>query len=65
VAEKLMLYNQVTAMKAQDAEALLVAPGGNTASIMVAMVKKRQLARLPPIIAQRRPTLSMDAMQII
>jgi len=65
VAEKLMLYNQVTAMKSQEAEALLVVPGGNTASIIVAIVKKRQLARLSPIMAQRRPTLSMKAMHII
>ena len=52
-------------MKAQDAEALEFVAGGKTASMMVAMVKKRQLARLPPIMAQRRPILSMEAMQTI
>lgn len=52
-------------MKPQEAEALLVEPGGKTASMMVAMTKKRQLVRLPPIMAQRRPTLSMTAMQSI
>lgn len=60
-----MLYSHVTMMKPQDADALLVEPGGKTASMIVAMVKNRQLKRLPPIMAHLRPTLSMNRMQII
>lgn len=60
-----MLYSQVTAMNAQEALVLLVAPGGNMASMIVAMIKKRQLNKLPPIIAQRRPTLSIHAIHAI
>lgn len=63
VAEKLMLYSQVVAMNAQLAEAFSVAPGGNFASMIVAIVKNRQLVRLPPIIAHLRPTLSMNKIQ--
>lgn len=52
-------------MNAQEALVLLVAPGGNVASIIVAMMKKRQLNKLPPIIAQRRPILSIHAIHAI
>ena len=60
-----MLYIQVMAMKAQLADALFVDPGGNFASMMVAIVKNKQLVKLPPIIAHLRPTLSMNRMQHI
>ena len=50
-------------MNAQLADVLFVAPGGNTASMIVAIVKNKQLARLPPIIAHLRPTLSMNRIQ--
>ena len=63
VAEKLILYSQVIAMNAQLADAFSVAPGGNLASMIVAIVKNKQLVRLPPIIAHLRPTLSMNKMQ--
>lgn len=63
VAEKLILYSQVIAMNAQLADAFSVAPGGNLASMIVAIVKNKQLVRLPPIIAHLRPTLSMNRMQ--
>ena len=52
-------------MNAQLAEAFSVAPGGKTASMIVAIVKNRQLARFPPIIAHLRPTLSMHTIQTI
>jgi hypothetical protein len=52
-------------MKPQLADAFEVEPGGKTASMIVAIVKNRQLARLPPIIAHLRPTLSMHTMQTI
>jgi len=55
----------VTAINAQLADAFSVAPGGNKASMIVAIVKNRQLARLPPIIAHLRPTLSIHAIQAI
>lgn len=63
VAEKLMLYSQVIAMNAQLADAFSVAPGGNFASMIVAIVKNKQLVRLPPIIAHLRPTLSINRIQ--
>ena len=50
-------------MNAQLADAFSVAPGGNLASIIVAIVKNKQLVRLPPIIAHLRPTLSMNKIQ--
>lgn len=65
VAEKLILYNQVIAINAQLADAFSVAPGGNLASMIVAIVKNKQLVRLPPIIAHLRPTLSMNRIQHI
>ena len=52
-------------MNAQLAEAFSVAPGGKTASMIVAIVKNRQLARFPPIIAHLRPTFSMHTIQTI
>ena len=52
-------------MNAQLADALLVEPGGKTASMIVAMTKNRQLARLPPIMAHLRPTLSIHTIQTI
>jgi hypothetical protein len=58
-----MLYSQVIAMNAQLADAFSVAPGGNFASMIVAIVKNKQLVRLPPIIAHLRPTLSMNKIQ--
>jgi hypothetical protein len=52
-------------MKPQLADAFEVEPGGKTASMIVAIVKNRQLAKFPPIIAHLRPTLSMHTMQTI
>lgn len=52
-------------MNAQLADAFSVAPGGNLASMIVAIVKNKQLVRLPPIIAHLRPTLSMNRIQHI